>query len=426
MGSAIVRRALILNLCTLLFAAPLALAQVATQSGDDAQQVLNSCHVYQVTALPGSHLFGSDFIEAMAGDPAAANAATLFALTADLSTDVPSWNRDLYISRSSDGGAHWTSVARLDARYFNAEIGEGLRNALAVSPGAADFVVTTQRGAFQVTPQPHSAMPRVLPIDGPRISQVDADPSSIASKKIGDPVRATAVEMTADGKRMFVGYGYYERDPRIFSYHRDDTTSPWLSDGPLPHLPSQMDIFSMQFDDPGKSNPRSLYVGTGDQAFRYDLVTSQWTRIAGVGPDSAIHGMTTVGGLHLAACWSVYNPVTADSVERPAHARFFYHRSEDSVSPDVRAYSINLDPDRKNRVVVTSLTGVYISRDSGNSWQRLNNLPDAEFHSAHFNPDGTILVSGLGGTFLVNPFSNACSPHLKNRVTSSANPKAAK
>jgi hypothetical protein len=177
-----------------------------------------------------------------------------------------------------------------------------------------------------------------------------------------------------------------------------------------------MDIFSMQFDDPQKLNPHSLYVGTGDQAFRYDLTTLQWNRIAGVGPDSAIHGMTTVGGLHLAACWSVYNPISADVVERPANARFFYHRSEDAVSPDVRAYSINVDAARTNRVVVTSLTGVYISRDSGKNWQRLNDLPDGEFHSAHFNPDGTIIVSGLAGTFLVNPFSSACSPQLKDRV----------
>jgi hypothetical protein len=64
---------------------------------------------------------------------------------------------------------------------------------------------------------------------------------------------------------------------------------------------------------------------------------------------------------------------------------------------------------------VTSLTGVYISEDSGQRWRRLNDLPEEEFRTAHFNSDGTILVSGIAGTFLVNPFSDACSPHLKGR-----------
>jgi hypothetical protein len=58
---------------------------------------------------------------------------------------------------------------------------------------------------------------------------------------------------------------------------------------------------------------------------------------------------------------------------------------------------------------------VYISDDSGESWRRINDLPQEEFRSAHFGSDGIILVSGIAGTFLVNPFSDACSPHLKTR-----------
>jgi hypothetical protein len=141
----------------------------------------------------------------------------------------------------------------------------------------------------------------------------------------------------------------------------------------------------------------------------------KWTLIDGVGPDSAIHGMSTVGGLHLAACWGVYNPSKEGAVTRVTNARFLLHRAKDEAGPNIRAYSIEVDPSKPNREIVTSITGVYTSRNSGKTWKRLNDLPEEEFRSAHFNSDGTVIVSGIAGTFLANPFSNACSPHLKTR-----------
>ncbi len=403
-----------LKLCLILSAAPaLTWAQAAwAQSAAPPTQQSGECHIYQVTSLPGSHQFASDFIEAIAGDPASPTSNLIFALTADLSSEVPSYNRALYISKSTNGGASFTPIVRLGSKYFDANISEGLRNGLGVSPGGNEFIITSQRGAFQVIPQPRTLVPLVRQIDGPKISPQNA--LVAAPKSEGDPVRASVVEMTADGSRMLIAYGYFDRDPQIISYHRAGGL--WVSDGPLPHVPSTMDVFSMQFDDPKKINPHSLYVGTGDQAYRLDLTTNQWTRISGVGPDSAIHGMTTVGGLHLAACWSVYNPISEDVVQRAGKGKFFYHRAEDQVSPDVRAYSVEVDPASTNREVLTSLTGVYISKDNGQTWLRFNDLPDAEFHSAHFNPDGSVILSGPIGTFLTNPFSDACSPHLKTRV----------
>ncbi|HEY3988789.1 MAG TPA: hypothetical protein VGM02_05785 [Acidobacteriaceae bacterium] len=349
-------------------------------------------------------------METMVSDPKDPN--VVWGLTADLSDRIPARDQAIYILKSIDGGKTWTQTARLDSRYFDAGIAEGLRNGLAVSPGGTDFVITTQEGAFQVLPQSDISAAVVRSIAGPRVPH--PLPELSIPKKEGDPVRAGVVEMTADGKHMIVGYGYFDLNPQLLTYHRDDRGS-WIEDGTLSHLPTDLDIFSMQFDNPRKLRPRYLYLGTGDQVYRLNLRTKKWIRIAGVGADSAIHGMTTVGGLHLAACWGVYEPVSPGAVERVTNARFLLHRAKDEVGPNIRAYGIEVDPARHNREVLTAITGVYTSKDSGNSWKRLNDLPEGEFHSAHFNADGTVIVSGFVGTFLTNPFSNACSPHLKTR-----------
>jgi hypothetical protein len=373
-------------------------------------EALDSCHVYAVTSLPGSHQFASDFIETMVTDPK--DSHVVWALTADLSDQVPAPDRAIYISKSSNSGKTWAQVARVDSRYFDANIAEGLRNGFAVSPDGTEFVITTQEGAFEVFPQSDNSAAVVKAIAGPRIPE--PLPRLSIPKHVGDPVRANVVAITADGKHMIVGYGYFDLNPQLFTYRRNDQGL-WIEEGRLPHLPTDLDIFSMQFEDARKRRPDYLYVGTGDQAFRLNLRTRKWTRITGVGADSSIHSMTTVGGLHLAACWGVYEPVNAGAVARVTHARFLLHRAKDEVGPNIRAYGIEVDPARHNRQILTAITGVYVSEDGGTNWKRLNDLPEGEFHSAHFNPDGTVIVSGFAGTFLVKPFSNACAPHLKIR-----------
>jgi hypothetical protein len=374
------------------------------------QQDLDSCRIHEVTSLPGSDQFASHFLETIATDPK--DPHVIWGLTADLSDQIPAQDRAMYISKSDDNGRTWSAVARIDSRYFDAYIAEGLRNGLAVSPTGNELVLTTQEGAFQVFPQPDVKTPIIRAIPGPRIP--NPRPLLSLPKNPGDPVRANVVLITAEGKRMIVGYGYFDLNPQLFSYHRN-RNGLWIQDGSLPSLPTDLDIFSMQFDNPKNQRPMYLYVGTGDQAFRLNLRTKKWIQIAGVGADSAIHSMTTAGGLHLAACWGVYEQVNAGAVARVTHARFLLHRAKDEVGPNIRAYGIEVDPARHNRQVLTAITGVYVTRDGGKSWRRLNDLPEGEFHSAHFNPDGTVLVSGFAGTFLANPFANGCSPRLKTR-----------
>lgn len=380
----------------------------------NAGKELNLCQPYRVASLPGSHQFAADFIETIATDPSprAKNSRSVWAVTADLSEKVSRHRRAIYVSRSNNDGMTWHPVARIDARYFDAKIGEGLRNGLAVFPGGRELVLTTQKGAFQIIPRRGSRGAIVKPIWGPRVPTVR--PRVVIPKKTGDPVRAGIVKITADGQRMIVGYGYFDLNPRLLTYRRRHGS--WFPDGRLPHLPTDLDIFSMDFDTPRRAHPRYLYVGTGDQAFRLDLRTHQWIEIQGVGADSAIHAMTTTAGLHLAACWGVYEPVNATTVERVIHASFLLHPKKDEAGSKIRAYDIAVDPLRPRREALAAITGIYVSRDRGQTWRRLNGLPDGEFHTAHFNPDGSILVSGMVGTFVVNPFSSACGPQLKLRT----------
>jgi hypothetical protein len=382
------------------------------QTAPTVAEELSSCRIHEVRDLPGSHQFASGFIEAMATDPNATDPNTLWGLTADLSNKVSPEGRALYVSKSIDGGKSWTEVARVDSKYLDAGIGEGERNGLGVAPGGNEFVITTQRGAFQVIPQASPPDAVVKPIEGLLESQ--PIPQVTITKRLGEPIKAGSVLITADGKHMVISYGYFDRDPHIFSYQKADDGS-WVKDRPLPPLPTQMDILSMQFGDQKGPYRRFLFVGTGDQAFRFNPETKKWIRIGGVGADSAIHGMSTVGGLHLAACWGIYNPAGGVTVDRVTHARFLLHRDSDETGPSIRAYSIEVDPRKPQREVITALTGVYTSSDGGKTWKRLSGLPDEEFRSAHFNGDGTVIVSGIAGTFLANPFSKACSFHLRTR-----------
>jgi len=346
----------------------------------------------------------------MASDPG--DPGSVFGLSGDLSDETPAPARALFLSKSIDGGRHWQEVARVDPRYYDRSIAEGLRNGLAVLADGSGFILTTQRGAFFVQPGAAPESPRITRLPGP----VVPDPRSIlnAPKRPGDPLRASVVVATADSKTLIVGYGYFDLNPRLFRYRRLPDGS-WTQAGEIPGLPTDLDLFSMQFEDPASRHPRFLYVGTGDQAFRLDLRTGRWIRIEGVGQDSSIHSMATAGGPHFAACWGVYEPRSSTSVYRVTQPYFLLHRALDEVGPNIRAYSIEVDPRRHAHQVVGAITGAYSTSDGGRRWRRLNSLPDGEFHTAHFNPDGSVIVSGFMGTFVLDPFREECRPQLQKR-----------
>jgi hypothetical protein len=391
----------------------LAVPLMAWGQAPDSRKRADDCYVREVKTLPGSHGFAADFIEVIATDPSASakDRNAIWALNADLHSEIPKEEQAMYISKSVDGGETWTEVARIDARYYDSDIDEGLRNGLEVLPGGNEFVITTQKGAFQVLPQKDGEAV-VRYVEGPRVPH-DRPWVSI-TKKEGDPVRAAAAKVTADGKRMMVAYGYFDMDPKIFSYHRGRDGS-WVEDGRLPQIPTDLQIFSMEWDKPERVRPGALYVGTGDQIYRLNLQTMKWIEVKGVEPDSAIHGINTVGGLHIAACWGIYEPVRADLVWKVTDQVFIYHRDQDETGSNIRAYGIEVDPVKPSRQVVTALTGVYITADGGQNWRRMIGLPEGEYRTAHFNADGTVIISGLPGTFLANPFSSACGPRLQTR-----------
>src|ERR1700740_788344 len=112
---------------TLLAAPLMAWGQVPAAK---AKQNADDCYVREVKGLPGSHAYAADFLEVIAGDPNSRtkNRDGVSGLTADLSTDVPGEARALYISKSTNGGVTWTTVARINSRYFDSGIDEGLRN----------------------------------------------------------------------------------------------------------------------------------------------------------------------------------------------------------------------------------------------------------------------------------------------------------
>ena len=216
------------------------------QTASTVDEDLNSCRIHEVRDLPGSHQFASGFLEAIATDPGAQDPNVVWGLTADLSSKVLSEERALYVSKSIDGGKTWAEIARVDSKYLDAGVGEGERNGLGVAPGGNEFVITTQRGAFQVLPQASPVEAVVRPIEGLLESQ--PVPQLTITKRVGEPIKGGSVLITADGKHMVISYGYFDRDPHILAYRKADDGA-WVKDGPLPPLPTTMDVLSMQFGD---------------------------------------------------------------------------------------------------------------------------------------------------------------------------------
>ena len=72
-------------------------------------------------------------------------------------------------------------------------------------------------------------------------------------KKPGDPVTANVVKITPDGKRLIVGYGYFDLNPQLLTYRRG-VDGTWVRDRSLPAIPTQMDLLSMESFKPVRNS----------------------------------------------------------------------------------------------------------------------------------------------------------------------------
>ena len=127
---------------------------VSFGNGDgDAKDDLDSCRVHRVTGLPGSHQFASDFIETIASDPdpdAEDPAMFIWGLTGGCSERVLAGIELCTYRNRPMVGRHGL---RLREWIRDILMRASLRVCVTdwiVAPGGDYFVITTQRGAFQV------------------------------------------------------------------------------------------------------------------------------------------------------------------------------------------------------------------------------------------------------------------------------------
>jgi hypothetical protein len=364
---------------------------------------LAQCRAHQIKTLPGSDEFDSHFMESISEDPQ--NPEILYGLTADLSSKVSPKNQAMYVSRSSDGGKTWVPVARINSNFFDASKAEGLYNHLAVSPGGSDLVFTSKTGAYHFSLPPEGE-PGNNPSGVP-----DADLIPLAGPQGSDGyAQAVKIDPNPDSQgrmHMAVSYNRTNEGSQILEYHFDG--SQWEKDSKdVPKLPTTGTILSLNFD-----SDSNCYMGSGDQAFRLDAKSKQWTKISGVGSDAAIAAISTTGGLHLATCGGVYTPgANNKSVVKAKSDSFEWISWKDNTHTLLRASDISVNPKNPDQMVVAAPSGVYLSRDGGKKWGKmdLEGFPSSDrYATAHIDAKGTVVVSGDNGTYVAKPFAKGCS-----------------
>ena len=194
-------------------------------------------------------------METIASDPEVPGA--IWRLTADLSAQYPRRTGDVHLE-IEHGASH--GARRAIHPILRRDIAEGLRNGLAISPGGIESVLTTQEGALR-RPQPDISVPVVKCIPGPHISA----PRPLLSISKNPHIRLEQAFLNqcrwnTSHHRLRI------LQPQPSALHLPQRRRwPSMEDGPLLHFPTDLDIFSMQFDNPRKRRPDYLYVGNGDQ-----------------------------------------------------------------------------------------------------------------------------------------------------------------
>ena len=87
---------------------------------------------------------------------------------------------------------------------------------------------------------------------------------------------ANIVHITSDGKRLFVGYGYFDLHPQMRAYRRGRDGS-WTPDKPPPPLPTDMDLLSPRSRS-GLALPRHRGPGLPSETRRAGLDAHRWGR----------------------------------------------------------------------------------------------------------------------------------------------------
>jgi hypothetical protein len=346
--------------------------------------------------IPGSG-FSYDFMTSLDADPA--NPNSIYGISA---------GDGMYLKHSADGGKTWEIVCELPQDIYSSN--DLTYGHVAVEAGGRSFIVSTSQGAFRSTD------------GGATFIRL---PGTLS-------LSASDAKISKDGKKLVVSYSSNE-GLVVFDKHGNE----WVKSDiqPAPLIPfirekqlndelglySDHWLFSVQIDP---IVPDVYYAGMGRGVFRYSPSTG-WSILKGVFNDSMVYNVDVIsktGELFIASCNGIYHgKVNAGGLEIPdtavvlkkSRSNSFVNQSTGAISPGyLRSYFVKVREDDPRDIVAASASGVYLSRDSGETWKRIASLSEDEtrgkhsfgdYRSAIWLPDGAVVVSGTAGTYRFTP-----------------------
>lgn len=331
------------------------------------------------------------------------------------------------ILKSTDGGKHWSEVSALGKEYGFAE----LYVHIAVSPGGKDIFFNSENNlAWNKGKVFHSS-------DGGKTF------TSLDNYDAASPT----VQFSPDGKTLMVALiptGSQVKDPSFqdtVQYVKSGDS--WVRSSPqLPSLAgfienkrqtdprctsedgdncpyAHPDIQSLAYDP---RDPQVVYAGTGNHVYRYTPDQGWEVLSNGVYNDTTVYNVQIVpktNQIVFSGCNGVYRTTASARSESVRFSKYtspnFIIQGQGTVStPNYqRAYGVAVNPDHPEQIVSVTASGIYVSRDSGKTWNREvgGELQDRDakgftedFRTVKWLPDGSVLVSGDdAGTYNFTP-----------------------